>query len=433
MIPTVSSATRGLLCALAFIGSTIGCGCASSNAPPSAAPLEAEPSSFAGISPLDVVAPSCADGSSRDIELDEVTDAGFSAEDLLANIEGMHEAKLIWASPEEVTIGPESGEHTLRILVERASERAKLFDPDTDAIGHGARCPLWVAVDVVVSLQSDDLALNEEVHGTVYARDARLGYFQAEAGSASFGGELTVSLERGALLSRFELAMTLSEHGATGSLHAVRLTIQETFSYEEPVELAYFGHVRCEVGAQSLQLDELVQLNDGDRVSASSAAGAVGQLSSVSITWPDGTTAAASFSFTGDPNGACLQPSPIAPDGYTVLALHGMVELRSEDERLDARWPVYLQATGSSYQVTLDTLGMPMAATATPAELGFPMQSRDDLDAISVDLNIQLVPPSEVSGDVRLNGFDCGAGDPNDPTVNCEFTSTLLEAGTLGP
>jgi len=429
MIPTFYARELGVLQALVLIA----CGCASSRtAPdhePDPEPIEAEPSPFGGTSPLDSVAVSCAEGSAREIALDEVTEAGFSAEDLLANIEGMHEAPLTWASPEGVTIGPESGQHKLRVRVERASEGAALFDPDTDAIGHGARCTLWIAVDVVISLQSDERALNEEVQGTVYANNPSFAYFRAEAGSDDFGGELTVRSE--AQLSRFELMMTLSEHGATGSLQGVWLKVEDGFSFEEPTELAYWGHAPCAVGEQSVRLDELVQLGDSDPVSATQAAEAARQHASLSITWQDGTRTTGTWSFAGGQNGACLGSDSFLEGGpLTRLAQHGVVELRTADGRARGQWPAYLTATGYSYEVSLDTIGMDDQLPASPAELGFPMQSLGELDALSVALNIRMVPPAEVSGELSLYGYDCGGGDI---TTVCDFMSVLLEAGTLGP
>ena len=237
------------LCALALLA------CAKSNRP-DGPPVEAEPSPFQHASPLEGITTLCAEGSSREVALDAVTEAGFSAQDVLAYAEGEHREALRWLMPEDLRVGPESGESELTVSVERAGDRAGDFRPDTDAIGHGARCRPWITIDVVVSIQSRSGALNDRFEATLYATDARVAYLRATTPALDLAGTLEVSRERtNVTASSYDLKMTFSEHGATGSLYSTWTRSTSEAAWDESFEVAHWGGAHCADGAYAVPLD----------------------------------------------------------------------------------------------------------------------------------------------------------------------------------
>ena len=244
------------------------CGCARSQRaqPELPTPL---PSPFESVSAVERVASECSQGSSSEVALDAITDTGFSAEDLLAYAEGSHDETIRWDMPEGIRIGPESRERALRISVERAGERARDFKPDTDVIGHGARCRPWLEVDVTVSLQSEDGALNERFDATLYSTDARVAYLHAKSAQLELAGELTVTRELPAeniAAASFMVMMTFSEHGVTGTLVSdwSRVVSSIDVAWDESIELAYWGRARCNMWDYSIGVEEPVELWSGE-------------------------------------------------------------------------------------------------------------------------------------------------------------------------
>lgn len=416
--------------------------CASSREPaPAEVELpEAEPSPFESESAIEIVAGSCADGSSREIALDDTLDgtiegSDFTADDILELVERTHQATIHWMPEDGATVGPESGDHALYVTVLRASDRARDFAPATTAIGHGTRCEHWLELDVTIALQTDDGALNEAIEGTLYASDPRVAYFRASAGDDAFGGALEVAVanENGAKLSRFDLDLVFAEAGVSGTLTGVSIAIVQgsDFESEYPAELAYVGPVHCPAGEFAVRLDDAVPLSiDGSGTSAQQMLEEAELIEAIPLVWLDGARTTATFRFTSDEGGACGAVSSVAPTDDAHLAVGGVASFESADGRVAGSWPAYLEqyGNGGELQVSLNLLKQADAATATPPELGFPGLERGQLTGLDVDFYL-YISSEGATGSLRLGGFHCGAGDLE---TSCDFTSVELEAAAIG-
>jgi len=421
----------GAICAFVLVGCW---GSSPSDRPAGQSPL-------ASSSPLDGISV-CTGGAEREVAIDETTPAGFSAEDLLASIEGEHDEEIRWTMPEGLTVGPERGERTLRVIIERSGDRARELDPSQDGIGHGSVCQAWVIVPVTVTMRSEDGALNDRFAGEVYAMDPRVAYLSAESTELSLAGKLSVAREsepEHLASETFELAMTLSEHGATGTLSAVwtTLDIENMFFLDETLQIADFGDASCDVEAASLPLDAPVTAVNQVLVTGQDLIDAFNAATSVTIDWASGESTEASLNFTPDRDGACAAISVDYDDRDQKLSVPGMLELRSDDGRVDARWPGGLRPLGFADDGTV--IGYQLLASypltdlpdPTPADLGFPLASDGDLDTFSVSYEVTIVQ-GVVSGSIALIGFqNLDTGCPLPDGSGCDFSGEDLEAGTL--
>lgn len=407
-------------------------GCASSREAAGEEPPA--PSPLIGIDELNQVEPLCADGSTREIALDEVIDNGFSAQDILAFAEGVHDERIRWQPPDGAAISPERGEHALRVTVERASDRAADIEPEVAVIGHGASCSHWLAIPVTVGLQSDGGALNDAISGTLLATHERVAYFRATSIGDELAGELSVSPPReDVYLSIFELAITFSEQGASGTL-AAQWRLRDDPALEVEFEpLASFGRATCEPADYAVTLDEVVPLAEDDAgMSAREALEVLSELDTLALAWQSGEQTTATLSFTPGSEGACVFVSPVSPELFATLSVPGQLRFETADGKVDATWPAELKRAGrsSSLSLTLDPAGLPDGSTATAEELGFPTHDRGTLIALNVALYLSLeLESGEASGALDLGGFHCGTGSPE---TSCMYTSVDLDSATLG-
>lgn len=403
-----------LLCTLAA--------CAESRMP--GGPLdEAEPSPFAHVSPIEGLNASCAQGRSTAISLDEVTEAGFSAEDVLAYAEGEHHESIRWQTPEPLQLGPESGEGEITIEIERASDRAKDFRPTTDVIGHGARCRPWITVDVIVAIQSEGGALNDRFMATLFATDRRAAYLRAKTPEGELAGALWATQEAtNVLASSYELRMTLSEHGATGSLYSNWARQYMDVHWDDSFEIAHWGRAHCTDGAYAVPLDERIELQSArDRASANEGIAWLNDLGSIGIEWDDGSTTRAAFSFAPAEAGACVRAQALSPEPFQDLYIPGELELRTDDGQVDARWPggLRIDAIGDGEVVgaffSIDALALPDSFTASTVELGFPKEERGAHESLSVQCSLALTNLDGNSGQIELSAYDESGGcEPSD-------------------
>ncbi|MDD9937255.1 MAG: hypothetical protein OXT09_26840, partial [Myxococcales bacterium] len=68
------------------------------------------------------------------VDVDALTDLGFSAADVLAFAEGSHEETLTWNEPFNATIAPETGEQSITVTVTRGDGEVRWVEsvPDPD-------------------------------------------------------------------------------------------------------------------------------------------------------------------------------------------------------------------------------------------------------------------------------------------------------------
>jgi hypothetical protein len=421
-----------LLCAIALSA------CAKSNRRGQPT-VEAEPSPFAHLSPIEGLTTICAEGSSRDIPLDEITEAGFSAEDVLAYAEGEHRESIRWLMPEQLSVGPEAGEGEVTIAIERASERAKDFKPTTDVIGHGARCQPWITVDVVVTLQSEGGALNERFTATLFAVDPRAAYLRAATPDRELSGSLAVTHEASnTVASSFELKMTLSEHGATGSLYSSWSRQYMDVAWDNSYEIAHWGRAHCTDGSYAAPLDEPIELHSPEaRASANDGVAWLNDFGPLTFEWADGGTTRATFSF--EATGACVLPETLWPEPAQRLFVTGELELRTDDGQVDARWPGDLTVQAgddgevSDVWFSIDAAALPDGFTASTAELGFPLEARGGHEDLSVHCNLSLTSSGR-SGTIELSAQDyAGNCEPIDQNCVSKSTFTPLVRGDVLP
>lgn len=411
-------------------------------------PVEAGPSPFGARWAIESFAPTCAEGSSTEVALGEVTETGFSAEDMLALAEGEHRETIQWLMPEGLELGPESGARELTIRIERASDRARAFAPDNEVIGHGARCWPWLFVDVVVTVQSAGGALNERFEAELYAADESVAYLAAISPALELAGDVSVARDAADFAaSSYELRISFSEHGATGSLLSnwSREVQEPRLYWEETLELAHWGRAHCDVGtAYSVTLDDAVEVgSDGGRGSAKQAIDWMNAAAPIAIRWEGGGTTTGTLSFTPEDDGACVTTAAYSSEPFQDLKVRGELELRTEDGRLDARWPGWLGLNGNGVEganvigasFTLDGQAMPDSYTASTAELGFPEETRGGHTSLNVMCDLFLDENGGSWGTIGLTAYDASSGCDleADPSCAANLTSTPLVRGTVSP
>jgi hypothetical protein len=141
----------------------------------------------------------------------------------------------------------------------------------------------------------------------------------------------------------------------------------------------------CDEGGFVVALDD--KLNDFD---AQDAIDRVDALKDVAFTWAGGTTAHATFAFEHDGSDVCavLDPSWLMEQSDAgLLRVHGTLHVTTDDDRVDADWPVVLEAHG--------------AADGSLGDITLELRSPSLVDAMTLDVEAQYG-----IHDIDSTGFD---------------------------
>lgn len=377
--------------------------------------------------------PLCNGGTERPVELEEETELGFSAADILAFAEGTHEENLRWNEQTLATYGPESGAGEITIRVEAVGAVRFLEPPtasDNGGLLGGPSCRGALEIDVEVQIETAGGALDESFEATLRSDNPLEAVAFARLEPETLGGAfevLEVSLA-GFSLAQLDLTLSFTPFGSSGALSATfeRITADAAIGAAGGPPLAEWGAAYCQdQGGIAIGPEDEV-----DGLSASVLRGLFGAFPEVNLAWADGATSPASMAFAPEPQGACISLQPEIY-GDEAISMTGDLTLQSEDGRVDARWPGTLRGTVDddgalisaqfelSYQLPEPTVDN-LASVYGFGDLD--ESEAEGYDALSVDVRVVAeggAAPS-LSGEVGVTGHtfaDCagptnGTADP---------------------
>jgi hypothetical protein len=368
--------------------------------------------------------------------LDAESPLGFSAADILELAQDHGEVTLEWLQRGSVlTYGPESGTGTLTIdldardtaprYVDRSPKSSSSNGGPEPAIGFGeleTSCPDTVELDVTLHVKSGGGALDETFDATLSAKTQNIARIYVQRKAAELAGSFDVQLSNDptAVFESVQFDMTFSALGPSGTLE-VGLTQKSsgssnssaTSSATNPGPVARWpANVGCESGTFSARVDQRIgqfSAQDGlDRFNAASlrltAAGSAA------------TTLHASFAARGSSCAILESGREPAP----TVQVSGDLTLRTDDGRIDGKWPVQLGATAASdgslgqVKVGFDLYGSMIASLveapafeSTYGVHGFDLTSYDQAGLV---LTVMISAANNVSGELVVNGVkrpDC--------------------------
>ena len=348
------------------------------------------------------------------VDVDALTDLGFSAADVLAFAEGSHEETLTWNEPFNATIAPETGEQSITVTVTRGDGEVRWVDSVPDPDFHleiATNCTGRLEIDVTVELQSSGGALDESLDVTLTARSELLASAFLRPDPDALGGALTITpTEPGFELAQIDLSMQFTPFGASGRLDVIlEMRTDDAVTAGPGVagggSLASWGPSgagNCEYGHVPIGLEDEVLARSGADVIAVLEA-----VDSAELRWNDGTTTSATLAFTARGEGICaqLESDPWSGDGAGALALTGTLGVESEDLRLSASWPIRVTALPEDAGGTISAGAdwQYLSNDPTPAPYGVTDLDVEGYEELSLDLSLDYSPND--TGGARLTGM----------------------------
>jgi hypothetical protein len=371
--------------------------------------------------------------------IDERTELGFSAIDVLGRVAGMSSSPLVWLEPPyndeySLAYGPERGTSSLNVRV-AAADGAVLYHyrvPRLDAPA-GTQCdPGSLEIPIEVTLQSGGRALDETFVTALEASEPFRGHFVktfepgALAGGLVFEKLSSLDPQRSFWLGPLTLEATLWEGGSQGSL---RGSIGSDYAKPskqprplaapalEPGALALWPSAeQCESSWQALPSEaKLIGFSAREVVDVLRAA------SEQELDWADGSSTQLRLEFME------LEPQicQAVDDGVQFDAA---VHASTSDGRIDTRFPVRIAASGDGGQI--GEISISRQGSEEPldaAELEAMGSREDDLagyGSVLIELEARY-RGARASGSIAVRGFD----EPNRGGSGA-YASTLIQSGT---
>jgi hypothetical protein len=376
------------------------------------------------------------DQSERALGLDEVSDLGFSAAQLIGWVSGEHRQSLLW-NDQNASFEPEHGRSEIVLGVEplgaRFIDRSPKARSDGREEGPGLAlaeiayvndpCGDSLALDVRLTISTAGGALAETVDTVLMARasDAVDGsvVLPVDQLLGSFEGGTPIPdgfVQRGT--PELLLGFTLSRYGDSGTLG---LYSQFESVDGQAVGQGGFGRIAqfpadnyCEQGGVSASRDQTVR--------GVSLAAVLQQLAKSSPARLDGSSASIDLSFQSDAQHLCVGLEG-SESGTTSIEFPGRVTLHSSDQRIDGALDVMLagEATAGTLTTSSATLNRFITGRAAGAQAlaDSPIQQSLDLsnyDGAAIDFSV-MVTDSEALGFLRASGLDEAECVSNPPPV----------------
>lgn len=297
-----------------------------------------------------------------DVELDEGTALGFSANQVLAFAGGAHTVSLAWLDS-TIPYGPESGRSEVTLTIEPLAAHFVDRSPKSSSDGLGGEslidigtpldaCRDSVRIDVRVGLSTSGGALAETVDTVLDASGADFvsGAFTIDLSgiAGTFEAQPTPPPNSELTRSSLQVAFGLSEYGAVGSF-----TISNEFRSLDgnaagvgggaPVAQFPADDYCGAANAFSVTADQAVR-----GVSMAATLAALNEQSSVPVRYRGGASSTLELSFTSDVERVCVSfdrdSQYNGEAGGAVLSFPGRVTLQSGDGRIDSDLGVTLSA-----------------------------------------------------------------------------------------
>jgi hypothetical protein len=368
--------------------------------------------------------------------VDAESPLGFSAADLLAFSAGLHETTIRWQPSRIASYGPETGEHALTLRVTHAGGEARYVEyREAEDDLHGGEEPAIdrepcanlnaVEVDVEVEVTTDGGALEERKTAALRASSTRWATLRIPLDAEMLGGEFAVTETRPAGFRLVQLALEfgLSPLGLRGTFDGVfeKRSADAITAAGGGGPIATIGaDASCDDGGLPIAIDEPLE-----GMSGQDALERVNQLDALPATWRDGTATTVAFELVHDGMDVCALLEPgTAYDESTpgTLRLRGTLEARSEDQRLDASWPVVLRAVPAEgggvgeVSIALDDQAIgAIEGSDLAAVSGIQDVDGTDYDSVQLGLQLELPEGAGASGQLAVNGLlhaDCPTAPP---------------------
>jgi hypothetical protein len=288
-------------------------------------------------------------------QLDEPTELGFSALDVLGNLAGASASPLTWLEPRNndqylLAYGPERGPSSLSLSVRGAPGEVQYhYRVPVDGAPEETECdPGRLEIPVQVTIHSQAGALDETFATTLEAQVPFRGSFSktfdpgALAGGLQFSKLSSLDPERSFALGPLTLEVVLWQGGSQGSLRA---RVDSRYAAQskdwrpmpepapEPDALALWPSVEaCDEPFQHLPSDaKLIGF------SARDVLGVLSDKANPELEWSDGSATLLHLEFGQLPAEICQAPGD-------SLQFDAAVRVRTDDGRLDTRFPVRVVA-----------------------------------------------------------------------------------------
>jgi hypothetical protein len=361
----------------------------------------------------------CKEASSRPVPVDEQTSLGFSAQQVLEFVEGEQQETLTWHAQPLASYGPESGEQQATLTVTRRDTPIRLVQYRADTggaeIAIGSDCSDALAIDVHVALRTAGGALDESFDATLVARSSRKVSIYQRLDHKNLGGSFAITQfhQPRFRVAQMHLAVTWTPFGTTGALNVV---------FEQPSEdgtavgsgpgtgpLASWGPASCGPwSGDPVPLDQPVAGFSGNDVLALLAS-----VDALNVAWSGAPASSASVAFALS-GGVCaqLEPAPFSPGNPDVgsLILAGVLSVRSQDGRIDAAWPVQVNALpnegGALDEVKLAFDDQRLQQQGSlQARYGLSGIDASAYDFSSASFTLTLSPAGALTGELRVTGY----------------------------
>lgn len=276
---------------------------------------------------------------------------GFSPAQVLALVEGSHEAPLFWnatfdAGPTTVTIGPEQGASTLQVQVAAAPGGARLMQADPQLYDDG--CADALELDVQVQVSTAGGALQESFVAPVRARVPDFAELRHAIPWDQIAGTLIAQAqgEGEITFAPLDLRLGISPFGLDGSFGTALEVVHGGSVGSGPLTLATFPSATplCEDEAYTIPVTQAPYGASVDDVVA-----LVSSFETLTLRRPDGTRPALDFVLVPHGEYACARSAGLSGEGE--LRFLATLEIRSDDG-IDGRVPVEVHASGSGSALT---------------------------------------------------------------------------------
>jgi hypothetical protein len=343
----------------------------------------------------------CSEGSlSRPLLQAEIAaEVGFSADDVLAWMQGGIESSLGWAPDGDLATRPEAGTGSVELRFAYEGAGIRLHTPDEVVTIEGRPyCSPWLEVDVSAILTTPGGAFAERFGATLRAARPRVVGFRGGFAAADLAGALELSSSRiGAELQSFEVVGTLTEHGSFGQVGALYL---ESVLLEADTVAAWPAPSECPPATPGTG----VPIGDDARVIERSVADwkrEFSELEVLPLTWSDGARTRLALDIQPT-SPACYTTRWALPDeslryGVQILAL-------SEDGRWNG---AYLGTARISRALPSEAYAALASKATLPPEraerLGVALPGDVELESLA-SLTFDLQLGRDVRADEALEG-----------------------------
>jgi hypothetical protein len=366
--------------------------------------------------------------------VDAQTPLGFTAADVLAFAAGEHQTTIRWQPSELASYEPESGEHALTLRVTHAGGELRFVEyregeSNGQEIGLAALEPCSshnaIEIDVEIEVTTDGGALDERVAGTLRASIINWATLHIALDPDELGGDFRITETRpaGFTLVQPTLDFGLSPLGLRGTFDGVfEMRNDDAVSAAGGRgPLATIGdEASCDGGGLPIAIDEALS-----GMSGQDAVDRVDQLTAMQGTWGDGSRTDVRLELVHDGESVCA----IFERSYLLnvteagtLRFRGTLEATSDDARLDARWPVVVDAAPAeggglgtvSIALDVEKIGA-IAAADLPTVSGVQGIDGAGYDSLQVSMMMELDPDTGTSGEFRAQGLhfaDCPTTPP---------------------